>query len=238
MIVIPAIDLKDGKCVRLIQGKKEDATVYSDDPVSTALRWQDCGAKLLHIVDLDGAFSGDQKNLQSIVAIRKAVRMEIQVGGGIRDKERIKQLMDLGINRVILGTAAVKSPQLVEESAKSFPGAIVVGIDAKDGLVAIKGWVELSEVSALTLAKRMQDCGATAIVYTDISRDGMMVGPNFEAMEQMVRAVQIPVIASGGVSKLEDLCNLKKIEGLWGVITGKAIYTGAIDLKEAIKRLA
>ena len=235
MIVIPAIDLKDGLCVRLLQGKKEDATVYSDDPTSTAKKWEACGAKLLHVVDLDGAFTGNQKNFESIRKIREAVSMDIEVGGGIRDMERIDRLVSLGVNRVILGTVAIENPELVKEACGKYPGKVLVGIDAKNGLVAVKGWVEVTEVKAKDLAVRMQDNGAAGIIYTDISKDGMMTGPNIEATREMVEYLNIPVIASGGVSSINDIKNLLGIEGLWGAITGKAIYSGAVDLKEAIR---
>ena len=234
MLVIPAIDLKDGKCVRLLQGRKEDATVYSDDPAATARKWESLGAKLIHIVDLDGAFSGRQKNIESIIAIRKSVRAGLELGGGIRDMDRIEKLIALGINRVILGTVAVERPELVAEASKKFPGNIIVGIDAKDGMVAVKGWVEVSAVAAKELAKKMEQLGAAGIIYTDISRDGMLTGPNIEATREIVEAVKIPVIASGGVSSIDDIKRLMDIKGLWGAITGKAIYTGKLDLKEAI----
>ncbi len=234
MIVIPAIDLKDGLCVRLLQGKKEDATVYSDDPASTARRWESCGASLLHVVDLDGAFTGDQKNLVSIRKIRESVRMDIEVGGGIRDMERIDLLISIGINRVILGTVAIEKPELVKEACKKYPGRVIIGIDAKNGLVAVKGWVEVTEVKAKDLALKMQDDGAAGIIYTDISKDGMMTGPNIEATEEIVDSLNIPVIASGGVSSINDIKNLMTIKNLWGAITGKALYAGTLDLKEAI----
>src|SRR5208282_4402902 len=172
MLVIPAIDLKDGLCVRLLQGRKEDATVYSSDPAATAQKWESCGAKLLHVVDLDGAFTGSQKNFDSIKKIRAAVAMDIEVGGGIRDLNRIDQLIALGINRVILGTVAIEKPELVEEAARKYPGSVLVGIDAKDGYVAVKGWVEVTGVKARELSLAMQNYGAAGIIYTDISKDG------------------------------------------------------------------
>ncbi|MEW5746914.1 MAG: 1-(5-phosphoribosyl)-5-[(5-phosphoribosylamino)methylideneamino]imidazole-4-carboxamide isomerase [Nitrospirota bacterium] len=235
MIVIPAIDLKDGVCVRLLQGRKEDATVYSDDPAATARKWEACGAKLLHVVDLDGAFTGNQKNLEGIRRIREAVAMDIEVGGGIRDIERIDRLIALGVNRVILGTVAVQNPELVKEAAKKYPGSVLVGIDAKNGRVAVKGWVEVTDTDAKELALKMQDFGAAGIIYTDISKDGMMTGPNVEATGEMVGALAIPVIASGGISSLQDIKNLLAIKNLWGAITGKALYSGSLDLEEAIK---
>ncbi len=235
MIVIPAIDLKNGKCVRLLQGRKEAVTVYSEDPVSTAKLWESCGARLLHVVDLDGAFTGDQKNFHAIRKIREAVSMEIEVGGGIRDSVRIDGLVEIGIDRIILGTIAVEKPAIVDEACKRHPGRIIVGIDARDGKAAVKGWVEVTSVDAKELARNMERKGVGGIIYTDISRDGMMSGPNVKAMDEMVHAVNIPVIASGGVSSLQDITNLMAIEGLWGVITGKAIYSGSVDLKEAIR---
>lgn len=235
MIIIPAIDLKDGKCVRLLQGRKEDVTVYSDDPASMARHWAGMGAELLHVVDLDGAFTGDQKNFDRIRAIRKAIDIPIEVGGGVRDIQRIEQLITLGVDRVIIGTAAAKDPEMVRRASDKFPGKVLVGIDAKDGRVAIKGWVEVTEFGAIDFAKEMQDAGTSGIIYTDISRDGMLTGPNLDAMEAMVNALSIPVIASGGVSKINDVEDLLKIKNLWGVITGKALYEGTMDLKSAIK---
>src|SRR5208283_1342335 len=235
MLVIPAIDLKDGFCVRLLQGRKEDATVYSNGPAATAAKWESCGAKLLHVVDLDGAFTGSQKNLESIRKIRAAVTMDIEVGGGIRDMARIDQLMALGINRIILGTVAIVNPELVREAATKYPGRVLIGIDAKNGLVAVKGWVEVTRSRPGELALAMQNFGAAGIIYTDISKDGMMVGPNIEATREMVESLAIPVIASGGISSLEDLRNLMAIKNLWGAITGKALYSGSLDLEEGIK---
>ncbi len=235
MIIIPAIDLKDGLCVRLLQGKKEDATVYSDAPGATARKWESCGAKLLHVVDLDGAFTGSQKNFESIRQIRESVSMEIEVGGGIRDIERIDRLISLGINRVILGTVAIEKPELVKEACLKYPGQVIIGIDAKDGLVAVKGWVEVTRVKATDLALKMQDYGAAGIIYTDISKDGMMTGPNIGATRGIAEALNIPVIASGGVSSIDDIRRLLGIKGLWGAITGKAIYSGSLDLKSAIE---
>ncbi len=235
MIVIPAIDLKDGQCVRLLQGRKDAVTAYSNDPASTARRWEECGAKLLHVVDLDGAFTGSQKNLDAIIKIREAVSMEIEVGGGIRDVEKIDELAGAGIDRIILGTAVIGSPFLLIEACRKYPGRVLVGIDAKGGKVAVKGWVEVTEVDAKELAGDVEKNGAAGIIYTDISRDGMLSGPNIRAMKDMVGTVNIPVIASGGVSSIEDIKALKEIKNLWGVITGKAIYTGAVDLKEAIR---
>lgn len=242
MIVIPAIDLKDGRCVRLLQGRKEAVTVYSEDPVSVAKHWASLGAELLHVVDLDGAFTGEQKNLDVIVAIRKAVDIPLQVGGGIRDISRIEMLTNLGIDRVVIGTMAAVEPRVVKESCEKFLGKVLVGIDAKvgndsyrEGKVAVKGWVEVTELSALNFAKEMEAQGVAGIIYTDISRDGMLSGPNIDAIRRMVNGLEIPVIASGGVSSIDDIKNLMKIKSLWGVIVGKALYSGAVDLREAIK---
>ncbi len=235
MRVIPAIDLKAGKCVRLLQGRPDAVTVYSDDPASMAGHWESCGAKLLHVVDLDGAFTGDQKNLDAVRKIRRSVSIEIEVGGGIRSIEKISTLVDIGIDRIILGTVAVEEPALMVEAARRFPGQILVGIDARDGKAAVKGWVETTTTDAKELAAVAEGSGAAGIIYTDISTDGMMTGPNIRAMEEMVKTVSIPVIASGGVSSLEDIRNLMQIKNLWGVVTGKAIYSGGLDLREAIR---
>jgi phosphoribosylformimino-5-aminoimidazole carboxamide ribotide isomerase len=235
MLVIPAIDLKDGLCVRLLQGKKDDSTVYSDDPVATALKWESMGARLLHIVDLDGAFTGNQHNLESVIRIRRAVKMDIEIGGGIRNMARIDHLLSEGVNRVILGTVAVDNADLVKTACSRYPGRIIVGIDAKDGAVAVKGWVEVTSVDAGDLALRMQELGAGGIIYTDISKDGMLSGPNIEAVQAMVEGLKIPVIASGGISSIDDIRHLASIKRLWGAITGKALYAGTMDLREAIK---
>lgn len=234
MIVIPAIDLKDGKCVRLLQGKKEDVTVYSDNPVSMATHWVNLGAKLLHVVDLDGAFSGTLTNFDIIKEIRKMVHIPIQVGGGIRDIKRIERFVNSGIDRIIIGTSAVHNPEMIEEACRKFPGKLLAGIDAKDGKVAVRGWIEMTEWDAIDFAKKMESLGVAGIIYTDISRDGMLTGPDIEAMMKMVDAVEIPVIASGGVSRIDDIKELMKIDRLWGVITGKALYSGALDFKQAL----
>lgn len=236
MIVIPAIDLKEGKCVRLEQGLMEKDTVFNDNPGAQARAWQDQGAELLHIVDLDGAFAGEPKNRAAIESIIKAITIPAQLGGGIRDIATIEAYLSLGLDRVIIGTAAQRNPELVREACEKFPGRIVVGIDAKNGLVAVQGWAELTNITAIELARKFEDCGVAAIIYTDISRDGMLQGPNLEATRALAEAVAIPVIASGGVSSLKDIENLMEIEsaGISGVITGKAVYTGAINLSEAI----
>lgn len=235
MLIIPAIDLKDGRCVRLLQGRKDAVTVYSEDPSSTARLWESYGARLLHVVDLDGAFTGDQKNLHAVRKIRDSVTMEIEVGGGIRKMEKIDELIGIGIDRIILGTAVIENPFILNEASNRYPGRILVGIDARNGKVAVKGWVETTPVDAKELALKVEKGGASGIIYTDISKDGMLTGPNIRAVEEMVKTVNIPVIASGGISSIEDIRNLMYISGLRGVITGKAIYSGALDLREAIK---
>ena len=234
MLIIPAIDLKDGVCVRLKQGKKDAVTVYSRDPAATAKKWGTMGAKVLHVVDLDGAFTGNQQNLNKIIEIRKNVKMIIQVGGGIRDISTVDRLISAGINRVIIGTAVIEDPSFVMQACNQFPGKIFIGIDAKDGKVAVKGWEEISSIDARELAKRVETAGVAGIIYTDIARDGMLSGPNIPALEEMVRTVNIPVIASGGIASIGDVKNLMQINNLWGAITGKAIYSGSLDLKEAI----
>jgi phosphoribosylformimino-5-aminoimidazole carboxamide ribotide isomerase len=236
MIVIPAIDLKEGKCVRLEQGLMEKDTIFSDIPGAQARDWQDQGAELLHIVDLDGAFAGQPKNRGAIEAILKAITIPAQLGGGIRGLATIEAYLSLGLSRVIIGTAAQRNPELVREACARFPGRIVVGIDAKNGMVAVQGWAELTDVTAVELAKKFEGLGVSAIIYTDIARDGMLQGPNLEATKGLAESISIPVIASGGVSTLRDIENLMAIEssGVSGVITGKAVYTGAIRLSEAI----
>lgn len=236
MIILPAIDLKEGRCVRLEQGLMDKDTVYNDDPAAQALQWQEQGGEFLHIVDLDGAFAGVPKNKAEIASIVKAIDIPSELGGGIRDLATIEAYLELGISRVILGTIAKENPALVAEACKKFPGRIVVGIDAKDGLVAVRGWADVTEKLAREMAKEMEGFGVAAIIYTDIARDGMMQGPNIEATRKLAEAISIPVIASGGLSSLDDIRRLMAIEssGVSGVITGKAIYSGAIDLREAV----
>jgi phosphoribosylformimino-5-aminoimidazole carboxamide ribotide isomerase len=236
MLVIPAIDLKEGRCVRLEQGLMERDTVYSDDPAAQARSWQEQGGELLHIVDLDGAFAGVPRNREAIAAIVRAIDIPTELGGGIRDLATIEAYLKLGVGRVILGTVAKENPQLVAEACRLFPGRIVVGIDARDGLVAVRGWADVTEKKASDLAKEMEGFGVSAIIYTDIARDGMLQGPNLEATRFLAESISIPVIASGGVSSLKDIENLMAIEasGVVGVITGKAIYTGVLDLREAV----
>ncbi|MCD6186632.1 MAG: 1-(5-phosphoribosyl)-5-[(5-phosphoribosylamino)methylideneamino]imidazole-4-carboxamide isomerase [Desulfuromusa sp.] len=236
MIILPAIDLKEGCCVRLEQGLMDRDTIYNDDPAAQALMWQEQGGEYLHIVDLDGAFAGVPKNKSAIKLIIEAIDIPSELGGGIRDLETIEAYLELGITRVILGTVAKENPELVQEACRKFPGRIVVGIDAKDGLVAVRGWADVTEKLATEMAREMEGFGVEAIIYTDIARDGMMQGPNIEATRALAESISIPVIASGGLSTLDDIRRLLEIEssGVTGVISGKAIYSGAIDLREAV----
>ncbi len=236
MQVIPAIDLHRKKCVRLLRGDRDQETIYSQNPVEVAKRWEAEGASRLHLVDLDGAFEGKPVNSTVISEIVSAVEVPVQLGGGIRSKMLVKNALDLGVSRVILGTIAVENPSLVKEMVNAYGDSIVVGIDARDGIVAVKGWVEGSGKKAVEFALEMQECGVSEIIYTDISRDGSLEGPNLAALREMLSALYIPVIASGGVSSLEDLRQLKMIEkkGISGVIVGQALYTGQFTLKDAI----
>lgn len=237
MLVIPAIDLKDGQCVRLRQGRMDDSTVFSDDPVSMAGKWQDQGARRLHIVDLNGAFAGTPVNAEIVTSIAASYPgLPIQIGGGIRDLKNIEFYVDAGVSYVIIGTQAVKQPAFVREACETFPGKIIVGIDAMDGMVATDGWAEVSEQTAVELADKFGNYGVTAIVYTDIARDGMMKGVNVSATVELSILSPIPVIASGGISKLADIAVLKEAADaeagadILGVITGRAIYEGTLDL--------
>jgi len=234
MIIYPAVDVKEGRCVRLVQGEFDKVTVYSDNPVEMALKWEQLGAQYLHVVDLDGARTGHVQNIPTISEMAVKLGIPLQMGGGIRTIEMIETILCKGIHRVILGTSAVKDPNLVKNALKSFGDSIAIGIDAKDGMVAIEGWAKTSEFTAIGFAKKMEELGAKTIIYTDISRDEMLAGPNLKAMEEMVNAVGIEVIASGGVSNIDDIKNLKEV-GVSGVIVGKALYTGDLDLKEAIE---
>ncbi|MCK5263133.1 MAG: 1-(5-phosphoribosyl)-5-[(5-phosphoribosylamino)methylideneamino]imidazole-4-carboxamide isomerase [Gammaproteobacteria bacterium] len=235
MLLIPAIDLKDGQCVRLRQGKMEDSTVFSDDPVAMAGRWVEAGTKRLHLVDLDGAFAGKPKNAGVIHDIASAYpEIDIQIGGGIRDDDTIAAYLDAGVRYVIIGTKAVNEPHFISEVCAEFPTHIIVGLDAKDGKVAVDGWSKLSKHDVIDMAQRFEQDGVEAIVYTDISRDGMMQGVNVEATVKLAQAVNIPVIASGGITNMDDIKALSAVEdeGIMGAITGRAIYDGSIDLKE------
>ncbi|SES89295.1 1-(5-phosphoribosyl)-5-[(5-phosphoribosylamino)methylideneamino]imidazole-4-carboxamide isomerase [Oceanicella actignis] len=239
MILYPAIDLKDGQCVRLLRGEMDKATVFSDDPAAQAAAFEAAGCRWLHLVDLNGAFAGAPVNAAAVEAILSRVSIPAQLGGGIRDMAAIERWIDKGLARVILGTVAVRDPALVREAARAFPGRIAVGIDARGGMVAVEGWAQTTDVSALDLARRFEDAGVAAIIYTDIERDGAMQGPNVAATAALARAVSIPVIASGGVSSMEDLRALKECGApLDGAISGRAIYDGRIDPAEATAYLA
>ncbi len=235
MRIIPAVDIKDGRCVRLVQGKADQETVYSNDPLSMANHWDEEGAQTIHVVDLDGAFQGSPKNIEIVKKIIYSSSVDIQVGGGIRTLETIDAYVKAGAYRVILGTVAQKEPAFVEEACQRFPNKIIVGIDARDGLVAVKGWVEISEQKATDLAQKMKGYGIAGFIFTDISRDGMLQGPNLESIKEFAESAQLPVIASGGVSRLEDIKNLAKLEshGVEGVIVGKALYDKTLSYKEA-----
>ena len=234
MILYPAIDLKDGQAVRLLRGEMEAATVFNDDPADQARAFADAGARWLHLVDLNGAFAGVPVNGDAVEAILKAIGVPAQLGGGIRDMATIEGWLQKGLGRVILGTVAVEDPDLVREAARTFPGQVAVGIDARGGRVATRGWAEETEEDATDLARRFEDAGVAAVIYTDIERDGAMGGPNIAATEALARAVSIPVIASGGVSSLADLSALRATGVVAGAISGRALYDGAIDLREAL----
>jgi phosphoribosylformimino-5-aminoimidazole carboxamide ribotide isomerase len=237
MIIIPAIDLKDGKCVRLRQGRAEEVTVFSDDPVAMGLRWQEAGAQLLHVVDLDGAFSSKPKNLESIQALRRALSIPIELGGGIRTLDIVDSYIQLGIDCLILGTVVLKDPDLAAHSCAAYPGRIAFGLDARDGLLAVEGWTETSRKTALEVAQALARLRPKAFIYTDIARDGVKRGVNLPATRALAEKVDIPVIASGGVSSLDDIRALLPLEplGVAGVITGRALYDGSLDLREAIR---
>jgi phosphoribosylformimino-5-aminoimidazole carboxamide ribotide isomerase len=237
MLIIPAIDLKNGKCVRLEQGEMRKETVFSHQPPEIARNWEALGAEMLHLVDLDGAFSGAPQNKEVIQEIRQAVSIPVQLGGGIRTLEVIEQYLNMGINRVILGTAAYQQKNFFCEASLNFPDQILVGIDARNGKVAIKGWSEQTDLSAIELAKRSEKEGVAGIIYTDIQRDGMLTGINLSATKTLAQAVSIPVIASGGMATIEDILNIMPLskDGVTGVIIGRALYAGKIDLGEAIQ---
>lgn len=237
MNVIPAIDILEGRCVRLYQGDYAQSQTFNENPVEVARQWVDAGATLLHLVDLDGAKAGHPVNLKAIEAIVRSVNIPCQVGGGMRDRAAVSSVLSLGVQRAILGTVAVEQPKLVAELCGEFPGQILVGIDARNGKVATRGWLETSEVLATDLAQQMAQLGAAAIIYTDIHRDGTLSGPNLDALRELAHAITIPVIASGGVSSIGDLLSLLALEpvGIAGAIVGRALYTGDISLKEAIQ---
>ncbi|MDJ0696370.1 1-(5-phosphoribosyl)-5-[(5-phosphoribosylamino)methylideneamino]imidazole-4-carboxamide isomerase [Mastigocoleus sp. MO_188.B34] len=237
MDVIPAIDLLDGRCVRLYQGDYDKSQVFNENPVDVAKQWVEQGATILHVVDLDGAKAGSVVNQSVIEAIAGAVSVPIQLGGGLRNRDTVEQVFNLGVQRAILGTIAVEQPQLVRELCQAFPGKIAIGIDARNGKVATCGWLETSEVLATELAVQMEELGASAIIYTDIQRDGTLSGPNFDALRELAAAIKIPIIASGGVSSITDLLSLLALEqyGVNGAIVGRALYTGDISLLEALQ---
>lgn len=236
MRLYPAIDLKEGKCVRLLQGRMEDATVFNDDPVAQALIWQAAGAEYLHVVDLDGAFKKSPQNKEAVKAILAALNIPLQLGGGVRDVATLEMYFNLGVSRLIIGTAAAKDPLFVKRACQMYPGKIVVGLDARNGYVAVNGWAETSAITAVDLAREFENSGVSAIIFTDISRDGMQTGPNLEATAELAARVEIPIIASGGFASMQDIRNLLQYRerGIEGAILGRSIYTGAIDLQEAL----
>ncbi len=233
MLILPAIDLRNGKCVNLVQGRAQEETVFSDQPVEMAEQWQTEGAEYLHLVDLDGAFQGSSANLHIVKQIVETIDIPVQLGGGIRTMERLDEVLELGVARAILGTAALKNPILVEDACRKYGNRIAVGIDATDGMVATEGWLEVSQKSAVEFAREMEGCGVQTIIYTDIKSDGMLNGPNVEATQAISNAVRINVIASGGITSLADIEVLKSIH-VSGAIIGRALYTNALSLKDAI----
>ena len=233
MLILPAIDLRNGKCVNLVQGRAGEETIFSDHPVKMAMQWEQGGAEYLHLVDLDGAFGAEADNLHIVKEIVEMLQVPVQLGGGIRTIERLESVLGLGVTRAILGTAALKNPSLVEAACKEHESRIAVGIDAKDGMVATEGWLDVSEKSALAFAKEMEDCGVQTIIYTDIKSDGMLRGPNLETTKAIGDAVSVSVIGSGGITSIQDIQALKAI-GICGAIVGRALYTGALDLETAI----
>ncbi|WP_210527875.1 1-(5-phosphoribosyl)-5-[(5-phosphoribosylamino)methylideneamino]imidazole-4-carboxamide isomerase [Rubellimicrobium arenae] len=238
MILFPAIDLKDGQAVRLLRGEMSAATVFNDDPAAQARAFVEAGAQWLHLVDLDGAFAGEPRNARAVESILAACPVPAQLGGGIRDRATVERWLGAGLRRVILGTAAVEDPDFVREVARAYPGQVAVGIDARGAKVATRGWASETDATVTDLARAYEDAGIAAIIYTDIARDGAMQGPNVEATAALARAVSIPIIASGGVSSLDDLQRLKATGVVSGAITGRALYDGAVDLRAALDLLA
>jgi phosphoribosylformimino-5-aminoimidazole carboxamide ribotide isomerase len=237
MMVIPALDLKDGRCVRLSQGRMDQESVYSEDPVQMAIRWESKGAERLHVVDLNGAVAGRPVHRSLVEEITRSLHIPIEIGGGIRDLETIEQYIHSGVGWVILGTAAFRNRPLIEKACHRFPKKVILGIDAREGKVAVEGWREVVSMEAIELARQFEGIGLSAIIFTDIERDGMGAGLNWEATKVLTRSTSIPVIASGGVSRIEEIEHLMKLEsdGVIGVIVGRALYTGQIDLEEAIR---
>jgi phosphoribosylformimino-5-aminoimidazole carboxamide ribotide isomerase len=237
MLIIPAVDIKKGRCVRLLQGREDSETVFSDDPSAMAARWEGEGAELVHVIDLDGAFSKGPQNVEAVKRILDRVDIPIQLGGGIRSMETISTYLDLGVGRVILGTEAIRNPSLVEQACKAFPNRIMVGIDARKGMVAIEGWTQTTEQKAVEMAKGIEGLGLAGIIFTDINKDGMQTGPNIEETKRMAESVSTPIIASGGVGDINDIKALARLEplGVVGIITGRALYDGRLDLKQALE---
>ena len=240
MLIIPAIDLKDGKCVRLLKGEEGTETVFSEDPVDVARRWEGCGARLIHVVDLNGAFSGKPKNFDIIREIAQTVSCEVQVGGGIRTIKTIEDYMDAGVSRVILGTAAFLNREFLVKSCSRFPQNIAIGIDTKMGRIAVKGWTEVVDLDTVSVLNDLKGCGVSLVIHTNVDRDGTMEGVNLDSVREFIETSPIPVVASGGIASIEDIERLSTLEqsGLVGVILGRSIYTGKIDLNEAIKRFS
>lgn len=237
MLIIPAVDIKGGRCVRLLQGREGSETIFSDDPSAMAARWEAEGAELLHVVDLDGAFRKSPQNVDAIKRILDRVHIPVQLGGGIRSIETISMFLDLGVSRVILGTEAIRNPLLVEQACHAFPGKIMVGIDVRNGMVAIEGWTQTTEQRSIEVAKGFENHGLAGIIFTDIHKDGMQTGPNIAQTERLAESVSIPIIASGGVSDIKDIRALLPLGrvGVQGVITGKALYAGTLNLKQALE---
>jgi phosphoribosylformimino-5-aminoimidazole carboxamide ribotide isomerase len=237
MLIIPAVDIKNGMCVRLLQGRLEDETVFSQSPAAMAKKWADAGAQLVHVIDLDGAFAQQPQNVETVRKIVDTVSVPVQLGGGIRNMDVVKMYLEMGIQRIIIGTEAIVHPEFVLQACDAYPGRIVLGIDARDGQVAIDGWTQTTRTKAVDLAKQFEGCGLAAINFTDIYRDGMLTGPNLEQTQNFAEATDIPVIASGGVSSLKDIHNLMALKsaGIIGVIIGKALYSGSLDIKDAIE---
>jgi len=237
--LIPAIDLKGGHCVRLKQGRMDDATDYGDDPAAMALHWQSLGATRLHVVDLDGAFAGKPENRHAIRGICGTLSIPVQLGGGLRDLHTIEDMLNIGVGRVILGSAAVSNPQLVTDACAAFPGHICIGMDARDGFIAVHGWDDVTDMAAVDLARRFEDAGVAAIIYTDIARDGMLTGPNINETLKLAQFISIPIIVSGGISTQEDVqaCAEHVDDGICGAITGRAIYEGTLNFAATMELL-